>query len=101
MTAGNLDEAVSIATETVNVAGPLQSSRYLRYVSDFFRSLAEKHEQDQAVRDFTDFVQRSYPTLTLPGAVRTDANQETARLEVFASVPDTLRQSPGTQRRSA
>lgn len=101
LTSGNLDEAVSIATETVNIAGQLQSSRYLRYVSDFFRSLAEKHAQDQAVQDFANLIQRSYPTLTLPGPVRTDANQGTARLEVFASVPDTLRQSRGTQQRSA
>ncbi|HEY2079102.1 MAG TPA: hypothetical protein VGH53_22455, partial [Streptosporangiaceae bacterium] len=43
LSAGNVDEAVSVATAAIGQAGSLQSSRYLRYVSDFHRSILERY----------------------------------------------------------
>jgi hypothetical protein len=65
---GNMDQAVSLATEAINLAGSLQSDRYLVYVANFYRSLTAKHAAHPLVRAFTDLVRESYPTLELPGA---------------------------------
>jgi hypothetical protein len=48
LSAGYLGEAVAVATAVVGLAGSLQSNRYLRYVSDFHRSLAERHASHSA-----------------------------------------------------
>jgi hypothetical protein len=61
LAAGHVDEAVSVATDAIGQAGPLRSDRYLRYVADFHRSLAEQHATHIAVREFSDLVQISYP----------------------------------------
>ena len=50
---GNLDEAIVMATQAVDLAGPLQSSRYLRYVADFQRAISTAHARDARVRAFT------------------------------------------------
>lgn len=101
LSAGNLDEAVSVATQAVGLAGSLQSSRYLRYVSDFHQSLVERHAAHVAVREFTALISTSYPTLIISGEVRTVASQGRARLVASASAPGTRPRSPGIQRRSA
>lgn len=101
LSAGDVDEAVSVATTAVGLAGSLQSSRYLRYVSDFYGSLTEKHASHTAVRQFAELVSKSCPTLVLPGLVRTGASRGMARPEASASATGTHRQSPGTQQRSA
>jgi hypothetical protein len=67
LSAGNVDEAVSVATAAVGLAGSLQSSRYLRYVTDFHQSVSGRHSSHGAVREFTDLLRASYPTLALPG----------------------------------
>jgi tetratricopeptide (TPR) repeat protein len=43
--AGNLDEALAHATEAVSLAGSLQSSRYLRYLTDFHGTLTERYSR--------------------------------------------------------
>ncbi|MEO6090653.1 MAG: hypothetical protein ABIQ18_46880 [Umezawaea sp.] len=65
LTGGSLDEAISIATDAVGHAGSLQSSRYLRYVTDFHRSVANGHGAHPLVRDFTELLRGSYPDLKL------------------------------------
>jgi hypothetical protein len=100
LSAGNVDEAVSVATAAVGLAGSLQSSRYLRYVSDFHGSLAA-HATHAAVREFSELVSTSYPTLAVPGAARTGANQGTARPAASPSAAETRPRSPGIQQRSA
>jgi hypothetical protein len=67
--AGDLDQAVSIATDAVRSAGSLQSSRYIRYVTDFHGSLTEKNVSHPSVRKFTEFVRVSYPALVIPEEV--------------------------------
>jgi hypothetical protein len=41
--AGNLDEALSLANDALGLTGSLQSSRYVRYLTDFHRCLTERH----------------------------------------------------------
>lgn len=101
LSAGNVDEAVSVATAAIGQAGSLQSSRYLRYVTDFHRSITERHASHEAVRAFTELVSKSYPTLILPGMVRTAASPATARPATSASEPGTRPLSPATHQRSA
>ena len=101
LTAGDVHEAVSVATAAVGMAGSLQSSRYLRYVSDFHKLLTEKHASHATVREFTELVTTSYPTIVAPGPVRTAASQATAHREASPSSDGTRRQSPETQQRSA
>ncbi len=65
--AGNLDEALSLANDALGLTGSLQSSRYVRYLTDFHKSLAERHARDPAVRQFTELLARTYPRLRLAG----------------------------------
>lgn len=101
LSAGDLDQAISIATDAVKRAGPLQSIRYIRYLTDFHASLTEKDTSHPSVQAFTELVRTSYPALLAPGAARTDASQKRARLEVSASALDTHRQSHAIARCSA
>ena len=66
--AGNLDEALSLAHDALGLTGSLQSSRYVRYLTDFHRSLTERHTHDPAVRQFTELLAKTYPRLRLAGA---------------------------------
>ena len=66
--AGNLDEALSLANDALGLTGSLQSSRYVRYLTDFHRSLTERHAHDPAVRQFTGLLAKTYPRLRLAGA---------------------------------
>jgi tetratricopeptide (TPR) repeat protein len=63
--AGNLDEALAHATEAVALAGTLQSSRYVRYLTDFHGSLTARYSANIAVRQFAQLLEKSYPTLRL------------------------------------
>jgi tetratricopeptide (TPR) repeat protein len=63
--AGNLDEALAHATEAVSLTSSLQSSRYVKYLTDFHESLTGRHSLHPAVRQFTELLGRSYPTLRL------------------------------------
>ena len=53
--AGNLDEALSLATEAVGLTGSLQSSRYVRYLADFYQSLAERHAHNPKFGSLRNF----------------------------------------------
>lgn len=64
--AGDIDQAISIATDSVRLAGSLRSSRYLQYVTNFHRLLTEKNASHPSVRAFSELVRVSYPTLVIP-----------------------------------
>ncbi len=66
--AGDLDQAVSTATDAVRIGGGLRSSRYLQYVADFHGLLTEKNASHPSVRAFTELVRVSYPALLTPNA---------------------------------
>ena len=66
--AGNLDEALALATDAVSLAGSLQSSRYVRYLTDFHGSLTERYSANIGVRQFVQLLEKSYPTVRLRGA---------------------------------
>jgi hypothetical protein len=51
--------------EAVDLAGPLQSNRYVRYLSDFHAQLAETHANDHRTRLFVETVMRHYPEIDL------------------------------------
>ncbi|GAA4536613.1 hypothetical protein [Pseudonocardia xishanensis] len=48
---GHLEEAVTTARHAIELAGPLQSSRYQRYVRDFLRSVAGAHPRSPLVAE--------------------------------------------------
>ncbi|WP_193441274.1 hypothetical protein [Actinosynnema sp. ALI-1.44] len=98
---GNLDEAISIATTSLGMESSLKSQRYIRYLADFRESLALKHSEHPSVRQFTELLHSSYPTLWTPPTPRMAANQEKARHEESASAPDIPQQSRSTRQRSA
>ncbi|WP_203791518.1 hypothetical protein [Paractinoplanes rishiriensis] len=60
---GNLDEALALAGQSVELAGSLQSSRHLRYVSDFYSSLMLKYDNHAGVREFTALLRSKNPEL--------------------------------------
>jgi tetratricopeptide (TPR) repeat protein len=66
--AGNLDEAIHLATESVRLAGSLQSDRYVRYLSDFHLTLANGHATNRTVQEFKELLKASHPA-----ALRSDA----------------------------
>lgn len=66
--AGDLDQAISIATDAVERAGALRSARCVRYVADFHASLTEKNASHPSVRAFTESMKTSYPVLWTPGS---------------------------------
>jgi hypothetical protein len=101
LSGGDIDEAVTVATAAVSLAGPLQSSRYLRYVADFHSSLTERAAPHRSVREFGELVRTSYPTLIAPGLARTAASPRTARHEGSASSFGTPGRSQETRQRSA
>lgn len=101
LNAGDLDQAVSIATSAINLAGGLQSSRYVRYLSDFYKSLATSHASHSSVLEFTELIRTSYPLLLIPEQARKDASQQKALLEASESAVDTQKQSQTTRQRSA
>ena len=55
---GLLDEAVEVARQAVQLAGPLKSSRYRRYVTDFVQTAADLHPQDSRIVELTVFTAR-------------------------------------------
>jgi hypothetical protein len=64
LAAGNLDEAVSLATKSVELAGSVQSSRQLRYLTDFCKALvAGNHLGHPTVRELADGLTAKDPAL--------------------------------------
>jgi hypothetical protein len=67
LVAGNLDEAISLAAESIELAGSLQSSRYLRYVADFYRKILDGgYGAHPSVSGLADLARERCPDLTLP-----------------------------------
>jgi hypothetical protein len=66
--AGNLDEALAYATQAVSLTRSLQSSRYVRYLTDFHGALNERYSANLAVRQFARLLETSYPALQLRAA---------------------------------
>jgi hypothetical protein len=65
---GDLDEALTLASGAVQLAGSLQSARYLRYVCDFHAAVrAGGHGADPRVGEFTSLVAAGCPGLALEG----------------------------------
>lgn len=65
--AGDSDAAVSIAHQAVDLAGPLNSARYHRYLTDFRDDLVQRHgEGDARVRSFAATLRERYPQLHVP-----------------------------------
>ncbi len=65
--AGDPDEAVSIAHHAVDLAGPLNSARYHRYLTDFHSDLVQRHgDADPRVKSFSTTLQERYPQIHLP-----------------------------------
>lgn len=48
---GHVEQALTTARHAIELAGPLQSSRYQRYVRDFLRSAAKAHPRSPLVSD--------------------------------------------------
>lgn len=64
LAAGNLDEAVTLATQSVELGGSLQSSRHVRYIADFCKSLVVgKHLVHPHARDFMELLNSKHPNL--------------------------------------
>lgn len=62
---GEPHEALTLATEAIDLAEGLQSARYLRYLKDFHRSLSEIKGGQVFVRGFGALLRSRYPKLTL------------------------------------
>ncbi|MCA1604111.1 MAG: hypothetical protein LC775_01175 [Acidobacteria bacterium] len=65
LTEGEAEKAVALALTAVAVAGPLQSNRYVRYLTDFHRSLAVRSSYKALAIGFGDRVRSVYPELQL------------------------------------
>jgi hypothetical protein len=64
--AGNdVDEAFALALDAVNLAGPLQSNRYVRYLTEFHRSLSANNACRSFARSFAHRVTEVYPEVRL------------------------------------
>jgi hypothetical protein len=63
--AGNLDEALLFATAAVDLTGSLESSRYVRYLTDFHHSVTQRHATHPAVKEFSGLLTSTYPHLDL------------------------------------
>lgn len=62
---GDAHEAVALATEAVDLADGLQSARYLRYLTDFYRSLGRAGVGGPLVDGFGQLLSSRYPKLPL------------------------------------
>lgn len=62
-----LDEAIELASEAMDVAGSLQSMRYLRYLADFHGAVIAKYEKDPRTARFIRRVREDHPSLIASG----------------------------------
>ncbi len=61
--AGDLDEALSRAAESIELAGSLQSSRYRQYLTDFYANVVSRgHRDHPSVRQFAELMRESEST---------------------------------------
>lgn len=64
---GNLDEAVSLANQAIDLAGPLDSARYHQYLTDFHANITRAYGREHLVDEFTNTLRQRYPSLSLVG----------------------------------
>lgn len=62
LTAGNVDSAVALAVDSVNLAGSLKSDRYRKYLSDFYGTVRARGDIIVA-RDFVEVLEAYHPTV--------------------------------------
>lgn len=103
--AGDLDEAVALASEAVRNGAGLQSARYLRYLTDFQGALTA-HTGHMLVGQFEDLLSEHYPDLPSPlrrrGSPRTDASAgQHGHSGSYESAAGTQPRYPATGQRSA
>lgn len=103
--AGDLDEAVALASEAVRNGSGLQSARYLRYLTDF-QGVLTAHAGHALTSGFDDLLSEHYPDLPSQlrrrGPARTDASAgRSPRPGSYESAAGTPRRYPETGRRSA
>ncbi|MBL7498755.1 hypothetical protein I6A84_04390 [Frankia sp. CNm7] len=63
---GQLDEAVTLATETLDIGTPLKSTRCVRYLNDFHRTLRTRHPSEQQAAAFAARLREHYPSANIP-----------------------------------
>jgi tetratricopeptide (TPR) repeat protein len=61
-------EAITLATEAVELADGLQSMRYLRYLTDFRKALNDLKVGRDLSQGFTELLRSRYPKLAIPPA---------------------------------
>ena len=66
LTCGDADEAVALGLSAVDLAGPLRSQRYVRYLLDFYRALSTRSAYRSFASAFADRVRNVYPDVKLP-----------------------------------
>lgn len=57
---GQLDQALAIASSSLQLADALQSSRYCRYVTDFAAAVSVQHAREASVVQFSELVDRRF-----------------------------------------
>ena len=61
--ANELDHAVDLAMKSMDLVGPLQSNRYIRYVRDFESVLVDRHPDHQLTDLFVERFRGQYPNV--------------------------------------
>ncbi|WP_163547817.1 hypothetical protein [Candidatus Frankia nodulisporulans] len=61
---GDLEEAIALASEAVDLGVSLQSQRYLRYLTDFDRTLRDRYPRDPRAIAFSNTLR---PAVAVPG----------------------------------
>ena len=56
---GSLDEAVAAARLAIELAGPLQSSRYQRYVADFVQQVSAAYPRERHTSELAELSDRA------------------------------------------
>lgn len=62
---GELDEAIAMAHQAIDLAGPLNSARYQRYLVDFHADLMQAHPRDERIESFRATLCREFPDFEL------------------------------------
>jgi hypothetical protein len=60
--AGNLDAALALACDSVQLAGPVRSDRYRKYLRDFY-GLIQGRKEERATQEFCALLDAHHPTI--------------------------------------
>jgi tetratricopeptide (TPR) repeat protein len=61
LNSGDLDQALAVAQRSIELAGPLQSRRYQRYLTDFVSAVAQRHPREASGTAFARLVAQRFP----------------------------------------